>query len=326
MIRVAVIGVGGMGACHARNIAESAGAAVAWVADPATDVARALASEVGASWTADGHEALADCDAVVVACPDRFHAEFVLDAIDRRLPVLCEKPLTVELDDARRVVDAESAAGRRLVQLGFMRVYDERHEQVRDALGPLGPVHHLRCVHRNTAGAPRTVEQLLVESVIHDIHTVRWLSGDEIVDVVTSVVPGPQSSARFLLLTCRLAGGGVATIEFDDGAAGYEVSVEVSAEHGNVVSSDPHRAVVRADGRISSEIGDDWFAPFLDTYRREMRVWLDSVASASATGPTAWDGFAAQAVVGAAVASHHSGAVEAVDLPPQPDLHRNEDA
>jgi myo-inositol 2-dehydrogenase / D-chiro-inositol 1-dehydrogenase len=326
MIRVAVIGAGGMGACHARNIMESAGADVAWVADPATEVARVLAGEVGASWTADGHQALADCDAAVIACPDRFHGEFVIDAIERGLPILCEKPLTVDLDEARRIVDAESAGDRRLVQLGFMRVYDERHEQVRDALAPLGAVHHLRCVHRNTAVEPRSVSRLLVESVIHDIHTVRWLAGDEIVDVFTSVVRGPRDSARFLLLTCRLAGGGVATIEFDDRAAGYEVSVEVSAERGNVVSSDPSRAVVRADGKISSSIGDDWFAPFLSTYRREMRVWLDSVASGTATGPTAWDGFAAQAVVDAAVASHHSGGAETVVLPSRPDLHRIENS
>ena len=153
---------------------------------------------------------------------------------------------------------------------------------------------------------------------------MRWLSGDEIVDVSTSVV-GRDGAVRFLVLTCRLAGGGVATIEFDDGAAGYEVSVEVSAELGNVVAAEPHRAVVRAEGNMSSTIGDDWFAPFLATYRREMRSWLDSVRAEAATGPTAWDGFAAQAVVAAAALADRSGAIETVALPPRPTLYRNED-
>jgi len=325
MTRIAVIGVGAMGACHARNVAALDGVEVAWVADPAEETGRSLAAAVGASWTADGHEALADCDAVVIACPDRFHADFVLDAIERGLPTLCEKPMTVELADARRIVDEEVGRGRRLVQLGFMRVYDERHAQVRDALGGLGPVNHVRCVHRNTAVAPRSVERILVESVVHDIHTVRWLSGGEIIDVSTSAV-GRDTGVRFLLLTCRLADGGVATIEFDDAAAGYEVSVEVSADLGNVVIAEPLRAAVRANGAVMSSIGDDWFSPFLTTYELEMRSWLESIGGGGATGPSAWDGYAAQVVVAAATASDRSGRTEVVELPSRPLLYRNENA
>jgi myo-inositol 2-dehydrogenase/D-chiro-inositol 1-dehydrogenase len=323
MTRVAVIGVGGMGACHTRNIAELDHVGVAWVVDPLEEAGRALAAEVGASWSANGHEALGDCDAVVIACPDRFHADYVLAAIDRRLPVLCEKPLTVELDDAQRIVEREVELGQRFVQLGFMRVYDERHLQVRDALSALGEVIHIRCVHRNTNREARPVEQILVESVIHDIHTVRWLSEGEIVEVSTATVQRDRG-VRFLVLTCRLAGGGVATIEFDDEAAGYEVSVEVSAAHGNVVAAEPHRPIVRSSGAISSPIGEDWFAPFLGTYRVEMRAWLDSIAAGHVTGPSAWDGYAAQAVVAAAASSHRSGKAEPVELMSQPPLYRME--
>lgn len=322
MIRVAVIGVGGMGACHARNIAELAGAEVAWVADPDEAAGRALAADVGAAWTADGHQALTDCDAVVIACPDRFHARFVLDALDRELPTLCEKPLTAELDEARAILDREVELGRRLVQVGFMRVYDERHVQLRDALLGLGDLVHIRCVHRNANRSHRPAPQILVESVIHDIHTVRWLSGVEIVEVTTTAVAGDAGGARFVLVTCRLANGAVATLEFDESAAGYEVSVEATAAHGNVVTAEPLRAVVRATGNVGAEIGDDWFAPFLPTYRVEMRVWLDAIAAGTTVGPSVWDAYAAQVVVEAAAASYRSGRPEPVDLAPQPSLPR----
>ena len=323
MIRVSVIGAGGMGACHARNIARLAGAEVAWVADPMEEAGRLVADEVGASWTADGQEALADCDGVVIACPDRFHVDYVLGAIERELPSLCEKPLTIDLGDAEKILERETTLGRQLVQVGFMRVYDERHLQVREALKPLGMVHHVRCVHRNTPAGPRQLERVLVESVIHDIHTVRWLSGREIEEVSTVTVMR-DGGVRFVVLTCRLAGGGVATIEFDDGAAGYEVSVEVSAQRGNVVASAPHRPLVRANGVVSSVIGDDWFAPFVATYRIEIRAWLDSIDSGAAVGPTAWDGYAAQAVVAAAVASDRSHRPAGVVLAPRPTLYRVE--
>ncbi|HAB58714.1 MAG TPA: hypothetical protein DCE75_11750, partial [Acidimicrobiaceae bacterium] len=72
------------------------------------------------------------------------------------------------------------------------------------------------------------------------------------------------------------------SFDFDDIATGYEVSVEVTAESGNVVAADLLRAAVRADGVVAGAIGDDWFSPFLDTYRVEMRDFLDSVEAAAA--------------------------------------------
>ncbi|MAH11709.1 MAG: hypothetical protein CL403_11365, partial [Acidimicrobiaceae bacterium] len=78
----------------------------------------------------------------------------------------------------------------------------------------------------------------------------------------------------------------------------------------------------RADGMVAGAIGDDWFSPFLDTYRVEMRDFLDSVEAGAARGPSAWDGYAAQAVVEAAAASAAADGVAAgVDLPIKPALY-----
>jgi myo-inositol 2-dehydrogenase/D-chiro-inositol 1-dehydrogenase len=320
-IRVGVIGVGGMGACHARNIAEFAGAELAWVADPSVEAGQELAHALDTRWVADGHAVLDDADALVVACPDRFHHDFVTAALARELPTLCEKPLTVELSDARAIVDTEVALGRRLVQLGFMREYDERHAQVAEAVASLGAVNHIRAVHRNTNAMARPVSQMLVESIIHDIHSVRWLSGSEITEVFTSTV-NRERGLRMVILTCQLANGGVATIEFDDAATGYEVMIEVSADGGNVVAAEPLRAQVRSGGVVAGEIGDDWFSPFLETYRVEMLDWLESIDAGVARGPSAWDGYAAQAVVTAAVSSADQGGPASVDLGDVPDLYR----
>ncbi len=321
--RVGVIGVGGMGACHARNIADIAGAEVTWVADPDAAAGQALANELGTRWVADGNEMIDDCDALVVACPEEYHSGYVLAAVDRGLPVLCEKPLTVELAEARAIVDAETARGARVVQVGFMRQYDERHVQVANALTSLGEVNHVRCIHRNTKSTPRPVLEILVTSMVHDIHTVRWLSQSEIVSVSTSTVHR-DGVPRMVVLSCRLDNGGVASIEFDEAATGYEVSVEVSAQDGNVLAAEPHRALIRNRGAVSSKIGDDWFSPFLDTYRIEMRDWLASIVAGEARGPSAWDGLAAQSVATAAAASEISGHSEAVTLPDRPAIYQGD--
>ena len=73
---------------------------------------------------------------------------------------------------------------------------------------------------------------------------------------------------------------------------------------------------------VAGAIGDDWFSPFLDTYRVEMRDFLDSVEAGAARGPSAWDGYAAQAVVEAAAASAAAdGVAVGVDLPTKPALY-----
>jgi len=318
--RIGVIGVGGMGACHAGNIADLAGLELAWVADPHEAAGKQVANRLSTRWLADGADGLDDVDAVVIACPDRFHHRYTVAALDRGLPVLCEKPLTVELANASDIVDRERALGRRLVSVGFMREYDEAHRQVDAALRTLGPVRHLRCVHRNTNTDARTIPQLLVESIIHDIHSVRWLGRSEIAAVHTSVVMRGER-ATFVVLTCELANGAIATIEFDDAATGYEVSVEVSADGGNVVMADPPRAIVRAAGQAAVTIGADWFSPFLGAYRTEMLAWRESLTMGVATGPSAWDGLATQAVVEAAARSAVQGHPVTVDMGAMPELY-----
>ena len=66
-------------------------------------------------------------------------------------PVLCEKPLAADGEEARGVVDAEAGGGKRLVQVGFMRQYDPDHvavKQVSDS-GEQGQPLVIRSVHIN---------------------------------------------------------------------------------------------------------------------------------------------------------------------------------
>lgn len=319
-VRIGVVGAGGMGDCHARNVSEMAQAEVAWIADPDSQRGQALAAEVSAVWLADGLDGFDRCDAVVVACPDQFHRRFVEAALESGRPVLCEKPVSVTMDDAVALADLEVAGGRRLVQMGFMRVFDPAHQQVAEACSGLGSINRLRAVHRNRNTEARSIHELLVQSVIHDFHTVRWLTGSEVVSVDTQVVRR-RGRPVHLVVVARLASGALAVIEFDDAAAGYEVAVEVVADDGQVNSAEPRRALVRSQGQLASAIGADWFAPFQDAYRLEMADFVASVAAGEARGPSLWDGLAAQVLVEAAHESAQRGGPVAVPMLDQPDLY-----
>lgn len=312
-----------MGREHIRNLIGAAGVTIVVVADAVLDAATSAAASIGAEATNAPLDAIRrdDLDAVVIASPDDTHADFAVAAIEAGLMVLCEKPLAHDLAGAGRVLAAEMAAGRRLLQTGFMRVYDEAHLQVAEALGSLGMVRMLRCFHRNANGAwLRSVDAVLTQSLIHDVHTIRWLTGSEVERVTTHVVER-EGGVEVIHLVAEMANGSVATVDFDDIASDYDVGVEAFAIGGTVFSSPQLRATVHSGGVASRRVGTDWFARFTEAYRLEAHAWADSVATGTAVGPSTWDGFAAQSVIEAATRSVTSGEAASVMMPMRPSMY-----
>ncbi len=317
--RLAIVGAGGMGSFHARSLAAMPDVEIVAIADPVLDSAQRLSSAVGGTATTDslGVAGMRDLDGLVVASPEDTHEELVLAALAQGTRVLCEKPLAVGAESCRRIIAAELVHGRRLLQLGLMRVYDPAHLQLAAEVAQLGMVHHLRCVHRNVHDVRRNAKLVLNQSLVHDIHTLRWLTGREIERVTTLVTPDADHVDHLMLVT-EFRGGGYAAVEFSEHGFAYEVHVEVAGEHGSVAMAPVMRPTIRRDGVESVNIGTDWFARFADAYLAEARVWLDSLDDDEAVGPSAWDGLAAECVVEAALRSLQLGQPIAVPSLEQP--------
>ena len=102
-----MLGVGMMGAFHAEALsARIKGATVTVVNDYFADKAKQIAAEIGARTVIDPLEAIADeeVDAVLIASPGPAHDEQVNACLDRGLPLLCEKPLTTDVESSYRIV------------------------------------------------------------------------------------------------------------------------------------------------------------------------------------------------------------------------------
>ena len=130
-LRVALLGVGMMGAFHAEALSTRVrGASVVVVSDYDPARAAAVADRVGARVETDPIAAIHadDVDAVLIASPGAAHEEQVLACLDRGIPALCEKPLTTDVESARAIVAKERALGRPLIQIGFMRRFDAEYE------------------------------------------------------------------------------------------------------------------------------------------------------------------------------------------------------
>ena len=149
-----------MGADHAGTLANAvAGAALTAVSD--ADAARmdAIVERYPAPRAhVDPHALIHDreVDAVLIASPDETHAALVLDCLRSGKPVLCEKPLAPSAAACLEIVARESALGRRLVQVGFMRRFDPGYLAMKRALDAreLGEPLLLHCTHRNRSAPP----------------------------------------------------------------------------------------------------------------------------------------------------------------------------
>ncbi len=334
---VGLIGLGGMGSFHAITLAQLPNVRLVALADPGPDVAATAAAAVAAHSSfapavltdSDHPLALASAseiegeriDAIVIASPDGTHADLAIAAMQAGHRVLCEKPLATSIADAQRVVDTEVALGSRRLQLGFMREYDVPHRQVAEAVAGMGEIHFLRCVHRNTPSPERDDATIIGQSVVHDLHTLRFLTGSEVASVTTHASRTAGGALRHVVLLAEMTSGAAGVIEFDDAGFAYEVTVDVTAEGGTVSTSPPTRAVIRTDGAVRSNIGADWFGWFADAYRIQDAAWIDSITKAAAVGPSAWDGLVAQTVVEAALTSLESGRREPVVVRDRPSLY-----
>ncbi|MGZ8563088.1 MAG: Gfo/Idh/MocA family protein, partial [Candidatus Limnocylindria bacterium] len=154
-MRVAVIGAGSMGGKHAHLLAGTHGVDEVLVVDALPERAAAVAAEIGGRAVTQ-REALREAGAMVVATPVELHAAAVTAALERRIPVLCEKPLTEDLATSRALVEVVEAADAH-VEVGFQRRHDRGYvvgrRQVAD--GSAGRIHLLRLTAFDPLVTPR---------------------------------------------------------------------------------------------------------------------------------------------------------------------------
>src|SRR6478736_10326019 len=151
-LRIAVLGVGMMGADHvARITSRISGAQVVVVNDYLPEKAAEVAATApGARVANDPFDAIAadDVDAVVLATPGPTHEKQLLACLEQGKPVMCEKPLTTDVATSLEVVKREAELGKKLIQVGFMRRFDHEYEQLKTLIddGAFGQVLLAHCV------------------------------------------------------------------------------------------------------------------------------------------------------------------------------------
>ncbi|MYD89287.1 MAG: hypothetical protein F4Y08_02955 [Caldilineaceae bacterium SB0662_bin_9] len=333
-IRVGVIGVGTMGGHHAGNLGcgQVSGATLQAVMDLDGELRAAVARRHGVDLQFDqtrdiiGHP---EVDALLVAAPDGLHAKLAIECLEAGKPVFLEKPLATTVPDAERVVELETGIGHRMIQVGFMREFDRAHVEVK---AEVNTGHHgrrllFRNVHRNAHHPDaRTIEDVVTNSMVHDIHSARWMMEDEIVEVYGQAVPDAgqdPGTAHLCLLQVRFRNGALGLLEFNTKAGyGYEVDVEISCEDGVITSHTVGTPVVRTKETLKQAIAPEYTGRFGTAYLDELVAWAASLEAGTPTGPSAWDGYMAMVVVEACIESVKTGQPVSIPEFEIPSLYR----
>jgi myo-inositol 2-dehydrogenase/D-chiro-inositol 1-dehydrogenase len=329
-LRFGLIGTGRIGQVHAASIAAEPDAELVMVADPDLAGAQAVAVRYGGAATASTDELLAsgDLDAVLVASPTPTHVSLIEACVDAGLPVLCEKPIDLDIDrvDALRTKVAGSAVP---IALGFNQRFDpsfaEAHARV--AAGEIGRLEHLSIISRDPGPPPAPYIAvsggIFHDMTIHDFDLARYFLGD-IVEVSATGAQLFDEGARAhgdydtVAVILRAASGGIATISNSrHSAIGYDQRIEAHGASGMIQVANAPSSLVSASNSRAVEAKPPYVDFFLERYASayagELREFIKLVKGEESASPTFDDGRAALLVANAARRSAERGAVIRID-------------
>jgi myo-inositol 2-dehydrogenase/D-chiro-inositol 1-dehydrogenase len=187
---MAVLGAGRIGKIHAANVAADQRTRLTVVADPHRPSVEALAEQLGCAASLDCAAAIErdDVDAVLIGTPTDTHIDLMLRAVKLGKPVLCEKPIDLDISRATAAVEeVEKLKGR--VMLAFNRRFDPDAMRLRKAIddGEIGDVRQVVLTSRDPGLAPREYLEhsggIFRDCSVHDFDIVRWVTGREVVEV-----------------------------------------------------------------------------------------------------------------------------------------------
>ncbi|MEP6687262.1 MAG: Gfo/Idh/MocA family oxidoreductase [Gemmatimonadales bacterium] len=214
---IGVVGVGALGRHHARHLATLDEAELVGVCDLDPARAAAVAIEFGTTAFADLDALLAQAEAVTIAVPTPAHAAVGLQALERGVPVLMEKPLAVTVAEADALIAAAARGGLQL-QVGHI----ERYNRALRAAEPFLDGPRYIESQRLAPFQPRGTDVAVVlDLMIHDLDLVlRLTGGAEATEVRASGLA--LLSAHLDIANAR--------VEFNNGAVALATASRVSRE------------------------------------------------------------------------------------------------
>jgi 1,5-anhydro-D-fructose reductase (1,5-anhydro-D-mannitol-forming) len=267
-----------------------------------------------------------EVDAVLVTTPNAMHLQDVLTALGRGKHVLCEKPMGVNADECRRMVEAARHAG---VMLGVAQVFrfEDSTRRLRERIqaGEIGKPIFARSEF-SFPGKTGHARQWLYDPTVagggpiadvgvHCIDGLRYILQDEVVSISARAtqddVSGELEAAAALIL--EFSKGTLATVQVSF-RADYRTPLEIVGEHGSLRAENGFNV----EHPINIELRDVWNVKEAETvsnapaYTRQVDAFAQAIEGGAPFPVSGEQGWQNQEILDAAYRSIKSGKSERV--------------
>jgi predicted dehydrogenase len=261
-----------------------------------------------------------DIDCIVIASPDKFHAQAIRSAAAAGKDILCEKPLALDLADGRSALEAVARAAVRL-QVGFMRRYDPGYATAKKRIeaGEIGEPVIFKSLGRDKVAPPISAYQsrlngmLLYNNTIHDFDLARWLMGDEIAEVqayATVAIRPEVAKYRDVVasvVNLKYQRGAIGNIEsYVQAVYGYDIRTEIVGSKGAILVGSIQQTLatfLTTEGGVQP-LADHFLTRFADAYVTEIRDFVQTMLDGRLPRVSGEDGLRALQIAVAAEKSH----------------------
>ncbi|WWC61259.1 uncharacterized protein I303_103840 [Kwoniella dejecticola CBS 10117] len=311
-LRIAVFGVGRMGQRHATNVAYSTPraqlVAVCHIKTEALEWAKANLPE-GTKYYSDPAECLADpdVDAVLIASVTSSHPELTLEAIKAGKHVLCEKPISISIEESIPVVKAAAEHPEVKVMIGFSRRYDASYRETKGRIeaGQLGTPYLIKSATNDQydpsgffIAYSKLSGAIFMDCGIHDIDIARWLLDVENPKKlskpkkqVTRVFATGLNAQHPELANDGDCDNGLAVVDFENGTKctfhlsrtathGHDCFCEVFGTDGKIiVNGNPtmSRVEIRDSHGVRTESTPNYYDRFREAFVTEVNTFTECV-------------------------------------------------
>jgi predicted dehydrogenase len=273
----------------------------------------ALAGEHRLRYHPDYRDLIADREvqAVIVVTPPNLTRSICLEAVKWNKPILIEKPLATNDEDARAMVTAAGSAGLPLMTAHTVR-YEAAVTALREKLPSVGDRRYLVLSNRVEPHPDLMSERsnyggrgVLLETGIHLLDLLRFLTGEEALEVSCHMErQAPDVPEHRALAHIRLSGGFSCVVDSSRVTGGRVSRAEWIGEKGQVAADWIHHRVWRITSR---DVLEEWRVENRPTVTTVLQAFFQALTHETAMPVTGLDGLRAVELADACYRSDEQG-------------------
>jgi len=257
MVRIAVVGCGGIGQAHLRAYTALPGVEIVACVDQDLEKAAAAAKAFGGLAVDSVKQIPAETNGVSVVTPPHLHFGLVRDLLRRRFHVFCEKPLTMDVGECQVLEAAAREVGCTLL-VGFKMRFEPVFAKAREFIPEIGPLHSVSSVKQQPYTPHPGLNWIpavgaMYELSVHEFDLIHWLTATRPVEVLHARLEHRFNWSRedAFALTVRYANGMIGQLQgmyATDSTFKYrDLTLTFMGEKGYIRIERPDRIVIHTD-------------------------------------------------------------------------------